>query len=94
MCRKILNRPSLFALSVFLDPARKDSSVSNNHSLASSTCDCTVCFPQFGPRGKLAQHGFFRKSNDWKVDEQSMLDNGMPCQKMFAAVIIVVASSA
>mmetsp|Transcript_34049 Transcript_34049/g.70292 ORF Transcript_34049/g.70292 Transcript_34049/m.70292 type:complete len:291 (-) Transcript_34049:534-1406(-) len=26
-----------------------------------------VCFPQFGPRGKLPQHGFCRKSNDWEL---------------------------
>jgi len=29
-----------------------------------------LCFPQFGPRGKLPQHGFFRKSNDWVLDSQ------------------------
>ena len=23
-----------------------------------------ICFPQFGPRGSLPQHGFCRKSND------------------------------
>jgi glucose-6-phosphate 1-epimerase len=27
-----------------------------------------ICFPQFGPRGDLPQHGFCRKSNDWVLE--------------------------
>jgi glucose-6-phosphate 1-epimerase len=27
-----------------------------------------ICFPQFGPRGQLPQHGFCRKSNDWELE--------------------------
>jgi glucose-6-phosphate 1-epimerase len=30
-----------------------------------------ICFPQFGPRGDLPQHGFCRKSNDWVLEEGS-----------------------
>lgn len=29
-----------------------------------------ICFPQFGPRGDLPQHGFCRKSNDWVLEER------------------------
>uniref|UniRef100_A0A7S4NU59 glucose-6-phosphate 1-epimerase n=1 Tax=Guillardia theta TaxID=55529 RepID=A0A7S4NU59_GUITH len=29
-----------------------------------------ICFPQFGPRGALEQHGFCRKNNDWAIAKQ------------------------
>lgn len=28
-----------------------------------------ICFPQFGPRGDLPQHGFARKNNNWELEE-------------------------
>jgi hypothetical protein len=36
-----------------------------------------VCFPQFGPRGQLPQHGFVRKSNDWTAVEPKEGDKRM-----------------
>ncbi len=36
-----------------------------------------VCFPQFGPRGQLPQHGFVRKSNDWTATEPQEGDKRM-----------------
>lgn len=35
-----------------------------------------ICFPQFGPRGPLAQHGFCRRSDDWKITKEEVLPNG------------------
>lgn len=35
-----------------------------------------LCFPQFGLRGALPQHGFFRKSNDWVASDPRSLPNG------------------
>jgi hypothetical protein len=35
-----------------------------------------VCFPQFGPRGSLPQHGFVRKSNDWTASDPQTDPNG------------------
>jgi len=35
-----------------------------------------VCFPQFGPRGPLPQHGFCRRSDDWVVSAADVLPNG------------------
>jgi len=35
-----------------------------------------ICFPQFGPRGALPQHGFSRKSNDWVLGERAESEDG------------------